>query len=594
MSGGMFDDLEIGQHNTILGGEQNDVLHGTILNDTIIGGAGADVIYGDTSGNLETIGTIETFDTTYSGRGFATFASGYLGEWYAPDGYSILDVSEYNVPDEGHGQTIELATDQNTSISRRIDEVEDGQEFVFSFDMALPEHNRTPGEDGVRVIWNGEVIGVFSPDQYNVWETISLNLIAGSGDGSNTLTLEGTGESDWWGALIDNLSLVVPNVPDGGNDYLVGGADDDLIYGGAGRDWLEGGTGADQMIGGEGVDTVTYMNAESAVTVHLGKGVGTRGEARGDTYVDIENVHGSAYDDVLKGSSGTNRLVGRDGDDKISAGGGDDYLVGGRGADVLNGGGGRDTAEYDWSTAGVTVNLTTGTGQGGYAEGDVLKKIENLKGSLHDDTLTGDDNVNRLNGLSGDDVLIGMGGNDIMIGGLGADTLIGGDGDRDAADYENAAEGVGVDLVEGGFGGEATGDTYDSVEFVYGSNFDDAISGDDGVNRLVGRDGDDVLFGAGGNDYIMGGAGDDSIMGGEGDDVFLYKEMLSGADTIYGFEAGAGRTDRIWIDISTITSMSDLVLSDVASGVEIDLGGFGSILLDGLSSDDLVADDFIF
>ena len=366
----LHDSLPVGEQNEVLGTDISETIWGTILNDTIIGGLGDDVIYGDAEDVLQTTGTIETFENTSEGRGFATTEAAWLGDWYAPDGHSILDVSDYNVPDEGHGQTLELASDVNTSITKTFDGLENGQEVVFSFDIALPEHERTPGSDGVRVIWNGVVIGDYSVDQHNVWETISLDLVAGSGDGSDTLTLLGIGNSDWWGALIDNLHFVIPQEAEGGNDYIAGGEGSDVLYGGLGRDWLEGGAGKDKLIGGDGVDTATYANATSGVTVHLGKGSGSRGDAKGDSYESIENVHGSAYADTIKGDSNDNRLVGRDGNDNLQGGSGNDYLLGGRGADKLDGGGGKDTAEYDWSTSGVNVSLTTGKGQGGFAEGD--------------------------------------------------------------------------------------------------------------------------------------------------------------------------------------------------------------------------------
>ena len=75
-----------------------------------------------------------------------------------------------------------------------------------------------------------------------------------------------------------------------------------------------------------------------------------------------------------------------------------DRNPGGAGRDVLDGGTGSDRTIYAGSDAGVTVNLATGTGLGGHAEGDTLTAIENLTGSVHSDALTGDDNGNRLTG----------------------------------------------------------------------------------------------------------------------------------------------------------------------------------------------------
>ncbi len=63
----------------------------------------------------------------------------------------------------------------------------------------------------------------------------------------------------------------------------------------------------------------------------------------------------------------------------------------------------------------MTVNLATGTGHGGDAEGDALNSIENVNGSAFDDTLTGN---------AANNVLIGGHGADTLSGDAGADTFV--------------------------------------------------------------------------------------------------------------------------------------------------------------------------
>jgi len=59
-----------------------------------------------------------------------------------------------------------------------------------------------------------------------------------------------------------------------------------------------------------------------------------------------------------------------------------------------SGGVGTDTVEYSASSAGVTVNLTnTGAQSGGDAADDILSNFENVVGSAHNDTITGDANT---------------------------------------------------------------------------------------------------------------------------------------------------------------------------------------------------------
>ena len=83
---------------------------------------------------------------------------------------------------------------------------------------------------------------------------------------------------------------------------------------------------------------------------------------------------------------------------------------------------------------GVTVDLQTGHGHSGTAEGDILDGIENLTGSWWNDYLTG-------NGY--DNVLSGSYGNDFLEGGAGADTIDGGWG-VDTASYTKSPAGVTV------------------------------------------------------------------------------------------------------------------------------------------------------
>ena len=71
----------------------------------------------------------------------------------------------------------------------------------------------------------------------------------------------------------------------------------------------------------------------------------------------------------------------------LDGGTGNDYLRGGTGADALYGGVGTDTAQYDDSIDAVSIDLLTGVGSGGDADGDTLAGIENLEGSAHNDVL---------------------------------------------------------------------------------------------------------------------------------------------------------------------------------------------------------------
>lgn len=125
-------------------------------------------------------------------------------------------------------------------------------------------------------------------------------------------------------------------------DYLVGRRGDDTIDAGRGNDTLIGGLGADMLIGGEHRDRAQYSMSLEGLTADLLFPANNTGEAAGDTYVEIEDLAGSDFGDVLHGDDAANRLIGRDGDDVLSGRGGADTLYGGAGQDALHGGSGDD------------------------------------------------------------------------------------------------------------------------------------------------------------------------------------------------------------------------------------------------------------
>jgi serralysin len=147
------------------------------------------------------------------------------------------------------------------------------------------------------------------------------------------------------------------------SDSIFGFGGNDFIFGLNGDDVITGGIGADTINGGNGFDTAIYTDSGAGVTVSLVSGVvGIGGTAQGDKLTLIENLVGSAFDDVLTGSNGANVLNGRDGNDVLFGGGGRDKLRGDAGSDDLYGGFGRDTLHggsgddfFIWQDIGETT-----------------------------------------------------------------------------------------------------------------------------------------------------------------------------------------------------------------------------------------------
>ena len=398
-------------------------------------------------------------------------------------------------------------------------------------------------------------------------------------------------------------------------DSLDGAGGNDTLRGGGGNDVLRGGQGADSLEGGTGVDTASYAGSSAGVTIGLGTGTASGGDAAGDTLSSIENVIGSSYADNLTGNGAANRLEG---------GFGNDILTGGAGADVLDGGGGVDVASYVFSNGGVTIDLGTGTGLGGEAQGDTLIDVENVGGSRFGDTLRGNaannllrgwDGNDRLNGGGGSDTLLGDGGNDTFLADAdGANDSYDGGADTDTMDYSAMTAGLSVNLVTGNATSSQIGtDTLVSVERVLGGSGNDAILGNDmtvllsgnggadrltggaGNNSLFGGLGNDILRGMGGNDYLNGAIGDDRLEGGTGNDIFVFGNGF-GRDIVTDFDEFSAAEKIDLSAVTEITSFADLQanhLSQVGANALI-TDGLNTITLNNVLIADLDAGDFIF
>ena len=121
---------------------------------------------------------------------------------------------------------------------------------------------------------------------------------------------------------IENLTGSAHNDTLAGNgqaNALDGRAGNDLLWGSSGDDLLTGGPGADRLVGGAGTDTASWAGSPEAVTVRLHSFAAGGGDAQGDSFPytvdvvwtdaegveqtdtlpDVENLIGSAHNDIL-------------------------------------------------------------------------------------------------------------------------------------------------------------------------------------------------------------------------------------------------------------------------------------------------------
>ena len=221
----------------------------------------------------------------------------------------------------------------------------------------------------------------------------------------------------------------------------------------------------------------------------------------------------------------------------------------------------------------VITNSGTISGQQAYLAYGSIDRITNTGNVVGDVTLEdsddlydgrlgtiqgdvfGGDGTDRLYSGAGNNRLFGEGGNDTLIGGTGADYLSGGTG-SDRAAYSSATKAVIVSLSNPAINsGDALGDSYNSIENLTGSNYNDALNGNSAAN---------AINGAAGNDTIKGYAGNDTLTGFTGADNFVFNTALNAStnvDTITDFNFSA---DTIQLDDAVFTALTAGVLASAA------------------------------
>jgi Ca2+-binding RTX toxin-like protein len=254
----------------------------------------------------------------------------------------------------------------------------------------------------------------------------------------------------------------------GGNDTITGRAGADIINGNDGNDTFFAtiNDGNDTYNGGAGTDTYSMVNTTAPSTVNLLAGTATSAQTGTDTLTLIENVTGSAGDNLIIGNAGVNVLVGNAGNDTLDGGT--------AGADALRGGTG------NVSHIGMTLTELANEGFDTVQSSITLSLSANIEKLVLTGAAainaTGNNDANVLVGNSANNVLSGLGGNDTV-------------------DMSATTSGVTVNLLTGQATGAQIGtDTLQSIEaFIGGSGNDTFIANATVVESFTGGLGADTF-----------------------------------------------------------------------------------------------------
>lgn len=521
--------------DTIVGNGGNDTLSGAGGNDKIEGNAGADTLNGG-----------DDIDYIASADGGPTFGA-----------FSTADVS------------LDTGAEQDTLNSG------DGNDYLYA--GYGDDVDGGAGVDTLSINFSGatgSVIADFSQTVLTIGGgTItnieSLGNVFGSAFG-DTITIASTaGGSDAHTRVFGR----------GGDDRLVAGFYTSTLDGGDGNDIVDGRSSQflDAVIGGSGNDTL-YTSGNTFTLADGGAGNDTiyaHSEIHGGSGSDKIYVQAGSHAGDVFGDAGNDRIEASDGGTTMAGGAGADTLIGGQGGDAIwsagvgsefgpdlgtehdvitafegndeihagfgddvDGGSGNDTLFLSLAGASTglridTANLTTPAGA--TVGTGVIRNIEYLSlltATKFADTITVGASAIQItvDAGAGNDVITtdgatavvqGGAGNDRFVSGVAADVFDGGLG-IDTIDYRQYGEAVTVTLGDDDTAGTgAGGDQLSSIEQVYGSGFDDHITGTDGRDKLYGFGGNDTIAGGIGNDFLDGGTGTDDLAGGLGNDSYV-------------------------------------------------------------------------
>jgi Ca2+-binding RTX toxin-like protein len=270
-------------------------------------------------------------------------------------------------------------------------------------------------------------------------------------------------------------------------------------------------------------------------------------------------VVGDLFPGVGDDNSGINNLAGTAGQDVYHGGASADNLATGAEADLVSGDAGDDTI----STAGGDDIITVAAGDGfdavtgGAGSDAILAMADNINIGLRSISTIEDIDANGHSGIK----IFGSALNDVL---------------------------------------NFTNTTLTGILEINGGGGNDALTGSAGADTIVGQGGTDTINGGAGADIIEGGGNNDTLNGGAGNDTFRYLPVAGGfgTDTIANFDANpTGGQDLINLAGLGITAgnfAANVTIANAGGGVtQITVAGHGIIRLTGIAAAAVTVTDFV-
>ncbi len=245
---------------------------------------------------------------------------------------------------------------------------------------------------------------------------------------------------------------------------------------------------------------------------------------------------------------------------------------------------GKTAVSYKDSAEPIIVELSKGTGEGGYASGDTFEGITtiigpDIEGYKGYNVIKGDD---QPNGLYGSNI-----SKNTFEGKGGPDTIVGSPYGWNWAIYTSSSEGVSINLeTNQNFGGDAEGDLLFNIDAIRGSYHSDYLRGSNNDEYLVGKKGQDVFDPQGGDDISVGDRDNDLYIYTSGHDAITESTHTDSTNDTVAFDS-IYNPQRTYVNDNEITFADhdgSIKFNDITLIENFAFSGYPNLTLDDLKN----------